>query len=127
MRFLLFPPRWPVIVLCSTVQMNPVLALMGPLQPPYSVFVTQMKPNPTNTKTQTNRNEKMHATRLLFRPPLSKSSLSPPPAPSVDIVQPIDDVEEGEDCGEDYPRPLVDGVDVGQVGDVDLELGGPPP
>lgn len=45
----------------------------------------------------------------------------------VDVVEPVDQVEEGEGDGEDHTGPLVDGVDVGQVGDLDLELRGPPP
>ncbi len=43
------------------------------------------------------------------------------------VVKPVNYVEEGKRGGEDHPRPLVDGVDVGQVWDVDLELGSPSP
>lgn len=46
---------------------------------------------------------------------------------SVDVVEPVDDVEKGEDGGEDHPGPLVDGVDVGQVGDGELQLRGASP
>lgn len=45
----------------------------------------------------------------------------------MDVVEPVDQVEEGKGDREDHPGPLVDGVDVGQVGDLDLELRGPPP
>lgn len=45
----------------------------------------------------------------------------------MDVVEPVDNVEEGEDGGEDHPGPLVDRVHVGQVWDVHLELGGPSP
>lgn len=50
-----------------------------------------------------------------------------PPQLLMDVVEPVDDVEEGEDGGEDHPGPLVDRVHVGQVWDVHLELGGPSP
>lgn len=43
----------------------------------------------------------------------------------MDIVEPVDHVEEGEDSGEDHPGPLVDRVHIGQVWDVHLELRGP--
>lgn len=43
------------------------------------------------------------------------------------VVKPVNYVEEGKHGGEDHPRPLVDGVDVGEVRDVDLELGSPSP
>lgn len=45
----------------------------------------------------------------------------------VDVVKPVDDVEEGEDGWEDDPRPFVNGVHVSQVGDVDLQLRRAPP
>lgn len=45
----------------------------------------------------------------------------------MDVVEPVDNVEEGEDGREDHPGPLVDRVHVGQVWDVHLELGGPSP
>lgn len=45
----------------------------------------------------------------------------------MDVVEPVDHVEEGEDGGEDHPGPLVDGVDVRQVRDVDFQLRGPSP
>ena len=45
----------------------------------------------------------------------------------MDVVQPVHQVEEGEDDGEDDTRPLVYGVDVRQVRDLHLELRGPPP
>lgn len=43
------------------------------------------------------------------------------------VVKPVNYVEEGKHGGEDHPRPFVDGVDIGQVWDVDLELGSPSP
>lgn len=46
---------------------------------------------------------------------------------SVDVVEPVDDVEKGKDGGEDHPRPLIDQVHVSQVGDVDLQLRGASP
>lgn len=49
---------------------------------------------------------------------------STPPLPLMNVVEPVDDVKEGEDGGKDHPGPLVDRVDVGQVGDVDLQLRG---
>lgn len=45
----------------------------------------------------------------------------------VDIIKPVDQIEEGEGDGEDYPGPLVYGVDICEVRDLDFELGGPPP
>lgn len=45
----------------------------------------------------------------------------------MDIVEPVDDVEEREDGGEDHPGPLIDWVHVGQVWDVHLQLRGPSP
>lgn len=45
----------------------------------------------------------------------------------MDVVEPVDHVEEGEDGGEDHPGPLIDRVHVGQVRDVYLELRGPSP
>lgn len=66
---------------------------------------------------------------------------SPPPIPFIsctevaqrippalmNVVEPVDHVEEGEDGGEDHPGPLIDGVHIGQVWDVHLKLGGPSP
>lgn len=46
---------------------------------------------------------------------------------SVDVVKPVNNVEEGEHGGEDHPRPLIDRVYVSQVGDGDFELGRAPP
>lgn len=43
----------------------------------------------------------------------------------VHVVEPVDQVEERERDGEDDARPLVDGVDVCQVGNLHLELWGP--
>lgn len=40
----------------------------------------------------------------------------------MDIVKPVNYVEEGKHGGEDHSRPLVDGVDVRQVRYVHLEL-----
>ena len=40
----------------------------------------------------------------------------------VDVIQPVDEVEQREGEREDDPRPPVDGVDVREVGDLDLEL-----
>lgn len=45
----------------------------------------------------------------------------------VDIIKPVDQIEEGEGDGEDDPGPLVYGVDVCEVWDLDFELRGPPP
>lgn len=45
----------------------------------------------------------------------------------MDVVKPVNYVEEGKNGGEDHSRPLVNGVDIGQVWDVDLELGSPSP
>lgn len=45
----------------------------------------------------------------------------------MDVVKPVDHVEEGEDSGEDHPGPLVNRVHVRQVWDVHLELGSPSP
>lgn len=45
----------------------------------------------------------------------------------VDVVKPVDYVEEGEGEGENNPRPSVDGVHVGQVWDFDFELRGSSP
>lgn len=44
-----------------------------------------------------------------------------------DIVEPVDEVEQWENGGEDDPWPAVDGVHIRQVGDFDFELRGPPP
>lgn len=44
--------------------------------------------------------------------------------PLVDVVQPVDDVEKREGEGKYYPWPSVDGIDVGQVWDFNLELRG---
>lgn len=43
----------------------------------------------------------------------------------MDVVQPVDQVEESEGDGEDHPGPFVYGVHVRQVGDLDLQLGRP--
>lgn len=40
----------------------------------------------------------------------------------IDVVKPVDDVEEGEAEGEYYPWPSVDGVHIRQVWDFDFEL-----
>lgn len=40
----------------------------------------------------------------------------------IDIIKPVDKVEEGEGAGEYYPRPSVDGVHVSEVWDFDFEL-----
>lgn len=40
----------------------------------------------------------------------------------VDVVKPVNNVEEGEESGEEHPRPLVDRVYISQVWDGDLEL-----
>lgn len=45
----------------------------------------------------------------------------------MDVIEPVDDVEEGEDGREDHPGPLIDRVHVRQVWDIHLELGGPSP
>lgn len=45
----------------------------------------------------------------------------------LNVVKPVDQVEEDERDWEDGARPLVYGVDIHEVGDLDLELGGPPP
>lgn len=42
----------------------------------------------------------------------------------VHIIKPIDDVEEGEDYGEEYAGPPIDGIHISQVGDGDFQLGG---
>lgn len=47
------------------------------------------------------------------------------PLALMDIIEPVDDIEEGEDGGEDHPGPLIDRVHVRQVWDVYLELWGP--
>lgn len=44
-----------------------------------------------------------------------------------DVVEPVDEVEQWENGGEDDPWPAVDGVYIRQVGDFDFELRGPPP
>lgn len=43
-----------------------------------------------------------------------------------DIVEPVDEVEQWENGGEDDPWPAIDGVHIRQVGDFDFELRGPP-
>lgn len=45
----------------------------------------------------------------------------------VDIVKPVDEVEEGECDWENNTGPLVDGVDIREVRYLDFELRGPPP
>lgn len=45
----------------------------------------------------------------------------------VDVIEPVDQIKEGECDWEDDSRPLVYGVDVREVWDLDFELGGPPP
>ena len=40
----------------------------------------------------------------------------------VNVIQPVDEVEQREGGREDDPRPPVDGVDVREVGDLDLQL-----
>lgn len=45
----------------------------------------------------------------------------------VDIVKPVDQVEESECDWEDNTGPLVYGIDIREVGDLDFELRGPPP
>lgn len=45
----------------------------------------------------------------------------------VDIVKPVDQVEEGECDWENDTGPLVYGVDIREVRDLDFELRGPPP
>lgn len=45
----------------------------------------------------------------------------------VDVVKPVDQVEEGECDGEDDTGPLVYGIDIREVRDLDFELRGPPP
>lgn len=57
---------------------------------------------------------------FLYMPAASRLSL-------MDVVKPVDHVEEGEDSGEDHPGPLVNRVHVRQVWDVHLELGSPSP
>lgn len=42
------------------------------------------------------------------------------PSSLVDIVKPVNDVEEGKHCWEDHPRPFVNRVYVSQVWDVDF-------
>lgn len=44
----------------------------------------------------------------------------------MDVVKPVDQVEEGKCDWEDNTGPLVYGVDVREVGDLDFELRGPP-
>lgn len=44
----------------------------------------------------------------------------------VHVVEPVDEVEEGEGGWEYNPRPAVNGIHVRQVGDLDLELRRPP-
>lgn len=45
----------------------------------------------------------------------------------VDIVKPVDQVEEGECNWEDDAGPFVYGIDICEVGDLDFELRGPSP
>lgn len=45
----------------------------------------------------------------------------------MDVVKPVDQVEEGERDRKDDSGPLVYGVDVREVRDLDFELRGPPP
>lgn len=45
----------------------------------------------------------------------------------MDVVHPVDQVEEGKGDGEDDAGPLVYGVDIRQVWDLDFELRRPPP
>lgn len=52
---------------------------------------------------------------------------SAPPTGLMDVVKPVNYVEEGKHGGEDHSRPLVDGVDVRQVRYVHLELRSPSP
>lgn len=44
-----------------------------------------------------------------------------------DIVEPVDEVEDGENRREDDPWPAVDRVHIRQIGDFDLQLWGPSP
>lgn len=44
-----------------------------------------------------------------------------------DVVEPVDEVEEGENRREDDSWPAVDGVHIRQIGDFDFELRGSPP
>lgn len=58
----------------------------------------------------------------LYKPRLTFST-----ATLIDVVKPVDQVEEGERNRENHARPLVYGVDIREVGDLDFELRGPPP
>lgn len=44
-----------------------------------------------------------------------------------DVVEPVDEVEQWENGGEDDSGPAVDGVHIRQVWDFNFELGGPSP
>ena len=46
---------------------------------------------------------------------------------SIHVVQPVDKVEESKRDGENHPGPLVNGADIRQVGNFQLQLGRAPP
>lgn len=49
------------------------------------------------------------------------------PVGLMNVVEPVDHIEEGEDRREDHPGPLINRVHVRKVWDVHLELRGPSP
>lgn len=40
----------------------------------------------------------------------------------IHVVKPVDEIEKGKNCGENYPWPSIDGVDVCKIWDFDFQL-----